>query len=165
MDSSLTLKKGASDERRVFRAKRGDVKLALLDLISENPGVGGYRLMKIIRERSDGTWKVSAGSVYPKLEELEFVDGYVSVSGDDRCYRITEAGEEFLEDKGDDLKRIWNFGDEGDEASTALEQELSKLMESLRLALSTDPSLEGDITEDVKGLRKKIFLRLAGVDD
>src|SRR5215218_10650720 len=52
------------------RARRGDVRAALLVLLAEEPR-NGYQLMQEIEQRSDGIWRPSPGSVYPALQLLE----------------------------------------------------------------------------------------------
>src|SRR5215207_10320767 len=52
------------------RARRGDVRAALLLLLAEEPR-NGYQLMQEIERRSDGVWRPSPGSVYPALQQLE----------------------------------------------------------------------------------------------
>ena len=55
---------------RPQRARRGDVRAALLTLLAEEPR-NGYQLMQEIERRSDGVWRPSPGSVYPALQQLE----------------------------------------------------------------------------------------------
>ena len=52
------------------RARRGDVRAALLLLIEEH-AQNGYQLIQEIERRTDGVWKPSPGSVYPALQQLE----------------------------------------------------------------------------------------------
>ena len=52
------------------RKRRGDVRIALLMLLAEEPR-NGYQLMQAIEERSGGRWRPSPGSVYPTLAQLE----------------------------------------------------------------------------------------------
>src|SRR5919201_1870821 len=62
---------GWGPHRRGFgRARRGDVRLALLRLLAEEPR-NGYQLIQTIEERSEGLWRPSPGSVYPTLAQLE----------------------------------------------------------------------------------------------
>src|SRR5947209_20486995 len=62
---------GWGPHRRGFgRARRGDVRLALLRLLAEAPR-NGYQLIQAIEERSGGLWRPSPGSVYPTLAQLE----------------------------------------------------------------------------------------------
>jgi DNA-binding PadR family transcriptional regulator len=52
------------------KARRGDVRAALLLLLAEEPR-NGYQLMQEIERRSEGVWRPSPGSVYPALQLLE----------------------------------------------------------------------------------------------
>jgi hypothetical protein len=51
------------------RKRRGDVRIAILSLLSEQ-SLNGYGLIKEITDRSGGTWRPSPGSVYPTLQQL-----------------------------------------------------------------------------------------------
>ncbi len=94
------------------RARRGDVRLALLRLLAEEPR-NGYQLMQTIEERSDGRWRPSPGSVYPTLAQLED-EGLVRSSESEgaRHFEITDAGREHLETRADE-PAPWDSGDEG----------------------------------------------------
>ncbi len=84
------------------RARRGDVRLALLRLLAEEPR-NGYQLMQAIEERSEGLWRPSPGSVYPTLAQLED-EGLIrsaEVEGG-RRFEITDAGREHLERRADE---------------------------------------------------------------
>src|SRR5918992_3831280 len=61
---------GGPGFQRGPRARRGDVRAALLTLLGEEPR-NGYQLMQEIERRSDGVWRPSPGSVYPALQQLE----------------------------------------------------------------------------------------------
>src|ERR671916_540991 len=52
------------------KARRGDVRAAILVLLDEEPR-NGYPLMQEIEVRSDGAWRPSPGSIYPALQQLE----------------------------------------------------------------------------------------------
>src|SRR5439155_22450650 len=54
--------------RRFFES--GDVRLALLSLLSERP-MHGYELMKEMEARSGGMFQASAGPVYLNLQQPE----------------------------------------------------------------------------------------------
>jgi DNA-binding PadR family transcriptional regulator len=84
------------------RARRGDVRLALLRLLAEEPR-NGYQLMQTIEERSGGNWRPSPGSVYPTLAQLED-EGLVRSTESDgaRSFEITDAGREHLESRTDE---------------------------------------------------------------
>lgn len=84
------------------RARRGDVRLALLRLLGEQPR-NGYQLMQAIEERSEGLWRPSPGSVYPTLAQLEDEGLIRSTEADGaRLFEITDAGREHLDSRTDE---------------------------------------------------------------
>lgn len=87
--------------RRGPRARRGDVRTAILLLLAEEPR-NGYGLMQEIEQRSGGAWKPSPGSVYPLLAQLED-EGLVR--GEDRDGRkvldLTDDGKAAIAERGD----------------------------------------------------------------
>ena len=76
------------------RARRGDVRAALLALLAEEPR-NGYQLMQEIERRSDGVWRPSPGSVYPALQQLED-EGLVRSDESEgrKLFHLTDAGRE-----------------------------------------------------------------------
>ena len=74
------------------RARRGDVRAALLVLLAEEPR-NGYGLMQEIERRSDGVWRPSPGSVYPALQQLED-EGLIRAEERDggRVFTLTDEG-------------------------------------------------------------------------
>ena len=88
------------------RARRGDVRAALLALLAEEPR-NGYQLMQEIGERCDGAWTPSPGSVYPALQQLED-EGLVAPQGEDRkLYTLTDDGRAYVESRADELGTPW----------------------------------------------------------
>ena len=82
-------------EKRVgTRAGKGEVRAAVLALLAERP-MHGYQIIREIEERSGGSWKPSAGSVYPTLQLLAD-EGTISAeeSNGRKIYSLTEAGRE-----------------------------------------------------------------------
>jgi DNA-binding PadR family transcriptional regulator len=80
-------------EKRVgTRMGRGDVRQAVLALLAEQP-MHGYQIIHEIEERSGGSWKPSAGSVYPTLQLLAD-EGLISAeeSNGRKTYSLTDAG-------------------------------------------------------------------------
>lgn len=74
------------------RMARGDVRQAVLSLLAERP-MHGYQIINEIAERSGGTWKPSAGSVYPTLQLLAD-EGLIEADEQNgrKTYSLTEAG-------------------------------------------------------------------------
>jgi DNA-binding PadR family transcriptional regulator len=74
------------------RMGKGDVRAAVIALLAEQP-MHGYQIIREIDERSGGSWKPSAGSVYPTLQLLAD-EGLISAeeSNGRKTYALTEAG-------------------------------------------------------------------------
>ena len=89
------------------RARRGDVRAALLVLLAEEPR-NGYGLMQEIEARSGGAWRPSPGSVYPALSQLED-EGLVKAeeSAGRRQFALTEAGRTYVTEHADELGTPW----------------------------------------------------------
>ncbi len=89
-------------EQRVGpRMSRGDVRAAVLALLAEQP-MHGYQLIGEIEQRSGGTWKPSAGSVYPTLQLLAD-EGLIAAeeSNGRKTYSLTEAGRAEADENAD----------------------------------------------------------------
>ncbi|WP_220482021.1 PadR family transcriptional regulator [Paenibacillus sp. 1011MAR3C5] len=84
----------SSSGRRFF--SRGGVKYALLELLMIEP-MHGYQMIKHLEEQSAGTYKPSAGSIYPTLQLLSD-QGFVSAKKESgkKIFEITEDGRVFL---------------------------------------------------------------------
>ena len=89
------------------RARRGDVRAALLVLLAEEPR-NGYGLMQEIEERSNGAWRPSPGSVYPALSQLED-ERLVRAqeSGGRKLFDLTEAGRAHVTEHAEELGTPW----------------------------------------------------------
>jgi DNA-binding PadR family transcriptional regulator len=81
------------------RARRGDIRTALLAMLAEEP-LHGYDLMGRLEERSGGEWRPSPGSIYPTLQMLE-EEGLITGEEQDgkRVFTLTEAGRHELEER------------------------------------------------------------------
>src|ERR687883_1414046 len=89
------------------RARRGDVRAALLVLLEEEPR-NGYGLMQEIERRSEGAWRPSPGSVYPALQQLED-EGLVRAaeSAGRREFELTDEGRAYVEEHREALGVPW----------------------------------------------------------
>ncbi|MCD0450222.1 PadR family transcriptional regulator [Actinocorallia sp. API 0066] len=74
------------------RARRGNVKAALLALLTDRP-MHGYEMISELENRTNGVWRPSPGSVYPTLQLLED-EGLVTSAEQSgkRLFTITEQG-------------------------------------------------------------------------
>ena len=80
------------------RRPKGDVRLAALLLIAEEPR-NGYQIIEELASRSSGAWKPSSGAVYPALAQLED-EGLIEAFDNDgrKAFRLTDAGQQAVED-------------------------------------------------------------------
>jgi DNA-binding PadR family transcriptional regulator len=88
------------EKRSGSRAGRGEVRSAVLALLAERP-MHGYQIIREIEERTGGTWKPSAGSVYPTLQLLAD-EGLIRAeeSNGRKIYSLTDAGREEMAGAG-----------------------------------------------------------------
>ena len=78
------------------KAGRGDVKLAIVILLAEEPR-HGYQIIQELGTRSNGMWRPSPGSIYPTLQAMED-EGLVTaeiVEGK-KVYSLSESGKAYL---------------------------------------------------------------------
>ena len=89
------------------KARRGDVRAALLALIAEEPR-NGYQLIQEIAERSDGEWRPSPGAVYPALQQLTD-EGLIEAEEHDgrRTFRLSETGRTYVNEHPDEVHAPW----------------------------------------------------------
>jgi DNA-binding PadR family transcriptional regulator len=93
--------------RRGTRARRGDVRAAILALLAEQPR-NGYQIMQELEQRSHGLWRPSPGSVYPALQLLEDEGLVTSETGaGGRTYALTDAGRAYIEAHRDEVAAPW----------------------------------------------------------
>jgi DNA-binding PadR family transcriptional regulator len=93
------------------KARRGDIRTAVLLLLAEEPR-NGYQIMQEVQERSEGAWRPSPGSVYPALSQLED-EGLIRPerpeegAGVGRRFLLTDAGQEYLAQRDPEAKAPW----------------------------------------------------------
>jgi DNA-binding PadR family transcriptional regulator len=89
------------------KARRGDVRAAVLALLAEEPR-NGYQLIQEIEERSGGEWRPSPGAVYPALQQLTD-EGLIEADEHDgrRTFRLSEAGRTFVDEHPDEMNAPW----------------------------------------------------------
>lgn len=92
---------GAQPVRDGHLDSKGQLELLILSVLGQEPAVHGYRLITLIRERSDGTFDLPEGTVYPALRRLEgagLVTSHWETHGGRkrRLYQLNPAGAEIL---------------------------------------------------------------------
>lgn len=89
------------------KAKRGDVRAAILTLLAEEPR-NGYQIIQEVEERTEGTWKPSPGAVYPALQQL-VDEGLISGSEENgrKTYELTDEGRAYVAEHAEELSTPW----------------------------------------------------------
>ena len=144
------------------RARRGDVRLALLRLLAEQPA-NGYQLMQTIEERSGGRWRPSPGSVYPTLAQLEDEGLIKSAEADgSRRFEITDAGREHLETRADEPEPWKPADQEGENAITELAPLVIQIGKAAwQVATVGDEAQRARATEVLAETRRALYRILA----
>jgi DNA-binding PadR family transcriptional regulator len=89
------------------RARRGDIRAAVLALLREEPR-NGYQIIQEIKQRSQGMWIPSPGSVYPTLQQLEderLIANEERSGG--RVYALTSQGKAYVTEHADVIAAPW----------------------------------------------------------
>lgn len=150
------------------RARRGDVRLAILSLLGDAPDTGaepmnGYGIIKSIAERTGGAWRPSPGSVYPTLQQL-VDEGLIVASGDEgrSVYALTDAGRAEVETRADDIARAWDTAPGATDAQQGFGESLQKLFGVLHLYRTTATDTQrAAATEKLDQLRRDLLQILA----
>jgi DNA-binding PadR family transcriptional regulator len=144
------------------RKRRGDIRIAIISLLSEEPR-NGYGLIKEITDRSGGIWRPSPGSVYPTLQQLVDEELIESVGEGKRTdFQLTDGGREWVTEHADELSRIWQSSDERMQADAGLHESIAKLMgviHQLRFAASDEQRAKA--IEKIDETRRALYAILA----
>jgi DNA-binding PadR family transcriptional regulator len=103
---------GADTKGRTRFFGLGEVRLAVLSLISEEPK-HGYQLMKELAVRLGSLYRASSGTVYPVLKQLE-TEGLVEyrLENGRKMYRLTRDGRKLLAGQRETVAGIWSRAEE-----------------------------------------------------
>jgi DNA-binding PadR family transcriptional regulator len=148
------------------RRRRGDVRLALLMLLSVEHPLNGYQLMQGLEERSDGRWRPSPGSVYPALQQLEdegLIHSVPSEGESGRSFELTDAGRAHLEERGEQ-KAPWDEGaDEEGNPRQRFRQVIGGLARTAAHVFQDGtPEQVEEALKILEDARKKLYRLLAG---
>lgn len=150
--------------RRGRRARRGDIRLATLLLLDEEPR-NGYNLMQVIEERSGGAWRPSPGSVYPALAQLED-EGLIEPTEYEgsKVFTLTKKGTAHVEANREQMGEPWRVDDRSSTSELAELRNASKAlaMAAMQVAQTGDSEQLKRAKEIVDGARKSLYRILAG---
>ena len=143
------------------RARRGDVRSAVLRLLSESP-MHGYQIIQELSSRSNGAWSPSAGSVYPTLQLLADEGLIVAEeTGGKKVFSLTEAGTAALAEIADQ-PAPWDEAAEGDSGAMGLREAAGRLMPAImQIGKNGTAEQRTAAIEILTDARKKIYALLA----
>ena len=150
------------------RAGRGDVRTAILALLSEEPR-HGYQIIQDITERSGGAWKPSPGSVYPALSALQD-EGLVDdekIEGR-RVFALTEAGRAHVADRADELSHVFDANSaeaEADEVTDLRQLLFSVGAAAVQVVTSGSPEQVAGARKVLSQARRDLYRLLADDDE
>jgi DNA-binding PadR family transcriptional regulator len=147
------------------RARRGDIRAAILKLLAEGPR-NGYQIMQALEERSGGAWRPSPGSVYPALSQLED-EGLVKAEsvGTGRVFDLTDEGRAYVKTMPNEPDPHWqSAGPQSDivELVVVARQALPAI---LQIAQTADPVLIGKAKKILVGAKRDLYRILAEDDE
>ncbi|HSF11336.1 MAG TPA: PadR family transcriptional regulator [Erythrobacter sp.] len=163
---------GADEERGPGRRARrgrmfaqGELRLALLALIAENPS-HGYELIKGIEEMTGGGYAPSPGAVYPTLQLLED-EGAIAeadAEGSKKPYAVTPQGEAELEERKTEVAELMRrLGRHGERTTTVRSHDVFRAMGNLGSVLKNrakagklDEATINEIVDMIDEMAKRI---------
>jgi DNA-binding PadR family transcriptional regulator len=152
---------GPRGGRRGRRTSRGDIRLAVLALVAEQPR-HGYEIIQEIAERTGGAWRPSPGSVYPTLSQLED-EGLVRVESAEgrRVVHLTESGTAYVEEHRAELDAVWeSVGQDGDDDRAKLFEQLAQLHAATQQVMSAGTAEQVTAAGDALAEARKTIYRL-----
>lgn len=142
------------------RARRGDVRSAILALLGER-AMHGYEMIQELEERTGGRWRPSAGSIYPTLQLLED-EGLVKASEEDgkRVFSLTDSGRKAAEAIAE-RKRPWENGDEDSPRFEVRTEIVRTIGAAKQVVRADDDEQMTKAAEILRDARRKLYAILA----
>jgi DNA-binding PadR family transcriptional regulator len=143
------------------RMRRGDVRTAVLRLLSEQP-MHGYQIIQELSERSGGAWSPSAGSVYPTLQLLAD-EGLIASeeAGGKKVYSLTESGMAAVAETADE-PAPWEEAAQDGSAKGGYREAATRLAQPvMQIGSSGSPEQVAAAIEVLNDARKKLYAILA----
>lgn len=144
-----------------MRARRGDVRAAVLRLLAEQP-MHGYQIIQELSARSEGAWSPSPGSVYPTLQLLAD-EGLVTAeeTGGKRVFSLTEAGAAAAAETAEQ-PAPWDEAAQGDTGANEYRSAAGKLVQAVfQIGKSGTAEQRAAAIEILTDARKKLYTILA----
>ncbi len=149
---------------RPERSRRGNVRAAILALLTERP-MHGYEMIKELDTRTGGVWRPSPGSIYPTLQLLED-EGLISSqeTGGRKLFSLTEAGQTEATAAAADAP--WNeFSEDAVNSGQDTREAIWGIMNALRqIGFSGDREQWQRAVDVLNETRRKLYAILAEQD-
>ena len=150
---------------RAPKARRGDIRAAILAVLAEQP-MNGYQIIQEIATRSGGVWKPSPGSIYPTLQQLED-EGLVRVETEAgrRVYTLTAEGRAYVTEHADEVSAPWESMSEGGEDDGGFKPLIGQVAGAVWQIVATGtPEQQAKGREALVEFRRKLYSILAEDD-
>jgi DNA-binding PadR family transcriptional regulator len=142
------------------KARRGDIRAAILALLAESP-MHGYQIIQELAERTEGAWRPSPGSVYPTLQQLEdeeLVRAAESTTGK-RVFELTDAGREAAGAHPEPWKAV---AEEADDGLVALRELVFQVLGATRQVAAAGSKEQLEAAQAIlRDARKQLYRLLA----
>ncbi|MGH3445836.1 MAG: PadR family transcriptional regulator [Nocardioidaceae bacterium] len=148
------------------KVRRGDVRAAILDVLSVEP-MNGYQIIQQIAERSRGAWKPSPGSVYPTVQQLEdegLVEGHDEAGR--RLLRLSDQGRAYVEEHPEEMADTWRTFDEAGQDADGRGEDLKPVIGQVmgavwQVVISGTRQQQAEAAEILADARRKLYGLLA----
>ncbi|HSE08670.1 MAG TPA: PadR family transcriptional regulator [Nocardioidaceae bacterium] len=142
--------------------KRGDVRAAILDVLSSQP-LNGYQIIQQIAERTGGAWKPSPGSVYPTLQQLEDEGLVEGTDGEGRrLLQLTEEGQRYVAEHPDEIAATWRPFDTSSSETHELKPVIGQVMAAVwQIVMSGNRQQQAEAAEILADARRRLYGLLA----
>ncbi len=149
---------------RRMRARRGDVRFAILDVLGASPEpLNGYQVIQQIADRTEGAWKPSPGSVYPTVAQLVDENLVEDAPQGRKTLQLTEAGRAYLTENADQVATVWaSFDEQGPDDTEDLRVVIKQTVGAIvQVASAGTPAQRARAVEILADTRRKLYGLLA----
>lgn len=155
---------GRRGGKRRPRVSRGDIRLAVLAVLQDEP-MHGYQIMQELEERSGGAWQPSPGSIYPTLQQLAD-EGLIlgnPVEGKN-VFSLTEDGATAVADNEEPPP--WErFAGEGGASYANLKRSVFQLGAAVKQVAAAGSQQQVEAAVEIVNNARKSVYRLLAEDD
>ncbi|MFI5713966.1 PadR family transcriptional regulator [Kribbella sp. NPDC051620] len=148
------------------KARRGDVRAAILAVLAEQP-MNGYQIIQEVAERSGGAWKPSPGSIYPTLQQLED-EGLVTADAATgrRTFTLTDEGRAYVAEHADEVSAPWEAMSAQDDDENGLKPILGQVATAMwQIMAAGSADQQAKARDALITLRRTLYSILADDDD